>query len=522
MMGNCTTTDLSLEASGDHLHFADPFIAKPQNICCIGAGYVGSPTSTVIAFKNPDINVHVVDLNESRIQAWNSNELPVTEPDLLPLVQITRDGTHERRPNLRFSTNITQAIKEADLVFIAVNTPLKISDRNAHQALDISCVEAAAKTIAQASTSDKIVVEKSTVPCGTSKSIQRTLTAMGKPGIRFDVISNPEFLAEGTAVSDLLNPDRILIGSQQHPRSVQAAKTLSYVYEGWIPKERILFINTRSAELTKLAANALLAQRVSSINALSAICETAGADIEEVALACGLDTRIGSRMLKASLGYGGSCLKKDVLTLACFADDLGCHQIGSYWRSVDEMNESQKSRFTERIVKRMNNSLVGTTFAVFGCAFKKDTGDIRESPGVSLIADLLAKGAQAAVYDPKVRPSQLLQALRKMPLLREAGEAWKCNLRICTSAYDACEDAHGVVIATDCDEFSNRMRSAESEAGSDMLSNGTQKRVNWCKIARGMRNPKLVFDGRNIVDTEQLTRFEMEVHMVGKRSAGLL
>lgn len=491
-------------------------IRTPKKVCCIGAGYVGGPISAMIACKNPDIEVHVVDIDETQIQAWKSDVLPVTEPDLLPIVRSSRDGTNGRPPNLRFSTNVAQAINDADLIFIAVNTPPKKFGRGAQQALDISYVEAAAEAIARASTTDKVVVEKSTVPCGTSDSIKRIFAATGQPGVHFDVISNPEFLAEGTAVADLLSPDRVLIGSDQDAAGLRAARVVSSIYESWIPTDRIIFMNTQSAELTKLAANALLAQRISSINALSAICEKTNANVDEVAFACGLDMRIGPNMLKASLGFGGSCLKKDVLTLAHLADELDLSHIGSYWRSIDDINELQKSRFIDKIVKKMNNTLVRKKVTVLGCAFKKGTGDIRESPGVSLIADLLAEQAQISVYDPKVQHTHLLRVLSQMPKLSQGSDAWMQKLSMCPSIYTACDGAHAIVIATEREEFADRKDTSNgttiSTTSQPVLATG----VDWAKISLAMRHPKLLFDGHNIVNDQALAKLGIEVHMIGK------
>jgi UDPglucose 6-dehydrogenase len=524
------------------------------NICCIGAGYVGGPTSSVIACKNPGIAVHVVDRNEDRIRAWLSDDLPITEPDLLEVVKTARDGTDGRPPNLRFSTNVEQAIADADLIFIAVNTPTKSSGYGAHQALDIAHVESAVETIARVASTDKIVVEKSTVPCGTSRSINEILTGLGQPGVRIDVLSNPEFLAEGTAVRNLLRPDRVLIGSESTERGLRARDALSAIYRSWVPAERVVLMNLQSAELAKLAANALLAQRISSINALSAICEETGADIEEVAMACGLDTRIGPGMLRASVGFGGSCFKKDVLTLAHFSDTLGLSMIGSYWRSVNSINEFQKSRFAERIVRRMNNTLIGKKVAVLGCAFKKNTGDIRESAAISLLAGLIAEQAHVAVYDPLVKPQELLEALERA--IGAGMSQFLTKLDICPSAYDTCDQAHAVVIATEWDEFSNRdgskasshlqnpatvryMRASPSSSGvceeADACSESTgsegmltpatyasssedttTSRLDWSRIADSLKHPKLVFDGRNIVDHRRLASLGLRVEAVGK------
>ncbi|KAJ9653941.1 hypothetical protein H2198_006929 [Neophaeococcomyces mojaviensis] len=380
-----------------------------RNICCIGAGHVGGPTSTVIAFQNPDITIVVTDKDEERISAWKTAGLPVEEPGLLDLVRISRDGTDGRAPNLFFSSDIDKVICDARIVFVAVNVPTNATSLD-NEALDTSSVEATVKRIARCSTSDKIIVLKSTVPCGTSRRMRALLNNLRQPGVRFEILSNPEFLAEGTAVSNLLHPDRVLIGSEQDVNGLRANRALRYLYQKWVPRERIVSVQTESAELAKLAANVFLAQRLSSINALSFLCAETGADIKEVAMACGLDKRIGSAMLRPSLGFGGSCLKKDVFALGHLSDSLELRNIGSYWRSINKINESQKSRFLQRILWRLE-PLTDPRVAVLGAAFKKGTSDVRGSTAVDLIATLTVKGFNVSVYDPKVRKADLLDAL---------------------------------------------------------------------------------------------------------------
>lgn len=443
----------------------------------------------------------------------------MAEPALLPIVQTCRDGTNGTRPNLSFSTNIAQAIKEADLIFITVDTPANTTENGSDGTLDISRVLAVAEQIATFSLTDKIIVQKSTVPPGTSDTIKQILTTSGQPGIRFDVLSNPEFLAEGSAIPNLLQPDRVLIGSDQDVHGLQAARCLSSVYESWIPKDRIIFMNTASAELAKLAANALLAQRVSSINALSAICEEVGADVEAVATACGMDSRIGSGMLRASLGYGGSCFGKDVLALSKLSDDLGLCRVGSYWRSSDEINEFQKSRFTARVLKGMEDISEPRMVAVLGCSYKQGTDDVRGSPAVSLLAALLIAGAQVAVYDPMVQCPQLLKALSEQSRPKLDSDAWKERLSMCSTAYVACGNAHAIVIATDWDEFSNRKDISENifQPPTSNITNGNNC-IDWQQVASSMQYPKLFFDGRNVVDDQKLQKLGFDVHMIGKVS----
>ncbi|KAL3428417.1 nucleotide sugar dehydrogenase [Phlyctema vagabunda] len=520
-------------------------LPKIRSICCIGAGYVGGPTCSVIASKNPDIKVTIVDLNQARIDAWKSDDIPIHEPNLLETVKIGRDGSEGRAPNLFFTTNVDQALEEADLIFIAVNTPTKTSGYGANQALDLSYVESAVERIAHVCRSDKIIVEKSTVPCGTARIVTEILTNINRHDVHFDVLSNPEFLAEGTAIKNLENPDRILIGSDTTPRGLQARAALADLYASWVPRDRIIGMNIFSAELAKLAANALLAQRVSSINALSAICEATGADIDEVAFAVGLDTRIGPRMLRASVGFGGSCLKKDVLNLAHFSDTLELPEIGSYWRSVNDINENQKSRFSVRIIRRLHNTLTDKRIAMLGVAFKKDTGDLRESAAISILASLISEEAQVAIYDPQVKPGDLWPLLEK-----EMGRKRETFTRvsICSSAYEACDQAHAVVIATEWDEFSNkdahrpRFNNAEQHAAqpeeseSDQSSSSSSviltpttasvdeghaqgQKLDWERVADMMRYPRLVFDGRNVVDPLKLRKLGLQVECIGKSRA---
>ena len=371
-----------------------------MKICCIGAGYVGGPTMAVIAQKAPDIRVTVVDLNQDRIDAWNSETLPIYEPGMDAVV---KEG---RGRNLFFSTNVVEEIIAADIVFVAVNTPTKTYGVGAGKAADLRFIESVARTIAEVATSDKIIVEKSTIPVKTAETIKKILAANTR-GLNFQVLSNPEFLAEGTAVADLHHPDRVLIGGERNPAGEKAMQTLVDVYAHWVPRDRIITTNLWSSELSKLVANAFLAQRISSINSISALCEATDADVDEVARAIGYDSRIGPKFLKASVGFGGSCFQKDILNLVYLCESFGLPEVAAYWNAVVAMNDWQKSRFATRIVKTLFNTVAGKRIAIWGFAFKKDTNDTRESAAISVCKDLLAEMAEVVVYDPKVPASKI-------------------------------------------------------------------------------------------------------------------
>lgn len=544
--------------------------SRVRNICCIGAGYVGGPTCAVIANRNRDIDVTVVDLSQSRIDAWNSDQLPIYEPGLHEMVQLPRKGDDTRRQNLFFSTDVAGAIQKADLIFISVNTPTKTVGVGAGRASDVAYVEAAARQIAEVATSDKIVVEKSTVPVGTADSIRGIFDAIARPDVNFQVLSNPEFLAEGTAINDLLSPDRILIGSEADADALDAANALADVYASWIPRERILTVNVWSSELAKLAANCMLAQRISSINSLSALCEAAGADIEELSHAVGLDARIGPKFLKASVGFGGSCFKKDVLNLVYIAESLHLPEVAAYWKSVVDVNEWQKERFTKRIIKALNNTMSGKKVAVLGFAYKKDTGDTRESAAIGCIGQMIAENAKVAIYDPKVSEQQILRDLER----EHEPEVIKRCVTVCSGPYSACDGAAALVVLTEWDLFkTDRLStplplaleslrigppaqspsshstdsSSQSDAnssegdtheerqhmvdtpltdpGSPLLDDDGKtptkadgpKRLDWHKIARLMRRPRLVFDGRNVVEGVKLESLGFVVQGIGKK-----
>ncbi|MBE7179793.1 MAG: nucleotide sugar dehydrogenase [Terriglobus roseus] len=467
-----------------------------------------------MAAKNPDVQVTVVDLSVKRIEAWKSTDLPIYEPGLYEQVTMARDS---KSPNLFFSTDVERSIAEAELIFVSVNTPTKTMGAGAGLGSDTSYVESAIRTIARVSTSDKIVVEKSTVPVRTAESMREVLKAIGKPGVHFEVLSNPEFLAEGTAIRDLLSPDRVLIGSLLNEQGQQAAAALAQVYASWVPRERIITMNLWSSELAKLAANALLAQRISSINALSAVCEATGADIDEIAYAVGTDSRIGPKMLKASVGFGGSCFKKDVLSLAYISESLHLPEVAAYWKSVVEINEYQKDRFTKRIIRCLYNTLNNKKVAVLGYAYKKDTGDTRESAAISIIEALVAEGARVHIYDPQVKEEQIWQDIEQFKGARGGVRQY---VEVRRDVYAACEDAHAIIILTEWDEFSNKAIVPAKAGANGTAAAPQKKRMDWEKIAETMDKPSFVFDGRNIVDAAKLEELGFRVECIGKPGSG--
>ena len=450
-----------------------------MKICCIGAGYVGGPTMAMIALKAPDVEVRVVDMNAARIAAWSSATLPVYEPGLDEVVRKTRGR------NLHFSTDVKGAIAEADIVFVAVNTPTKSYGVGAGRAADLRFIESVARTIAECANGPKIIVEKSTIPVKTAETIKDILAANGR-GIRFQVLSNPEFLSEGTAVADLLDPDRVLIGGERTPEGAAAMAALADIYARWVPRERIITTNLWSSELSKLVANAFLAQRISSINSISALCEATGADVDEVANAIGRDSRIGPKFLKASVGFGGSCFQKDILNLVYLCEHFGLPEVASFWEGVVRMNEWQKHRFTARIVKALYNSVADKKIAVLGFAFKKDTNDTRESAAIAVCRDLIAEQARVTVYDPKVPESEIRRDVL-------GGDGAGALLTVAASAYDAAVGAHALAIATEWDEF---------------------KSLDFERIYGVMSKPAFIFDGRNILDLQKL-------RAIGFRAAGI-
>jgi UDPglucose 6-dehydrogenase len=460
-----------------------------SSICCIGAGYVGGPTMTVIAHKCPHIKVTVVDINPERIARWNAEnleELPVYEPGLAELVQ------QSRGKNLFFSTEVEKAIDEAEMIFISVNTPTKTYGKGKGQAADLKYIELSARTIAKVATGDKIVVEKSTLPVRTAQALKNILENTGN-GVKFEILSNPEFLAEGTAIEDLLNADRVLIGGDNTPSGQAAKDALSAIYAQWLPKERILQTNVWSSELSKLVANAFLAQRVSSINAISALCEKTDANIDEVARAIGQDSRIGPKFLKASVGFGGSCFQKDILNLVYIAKSYGLDEVADYWEQVILMNDYQKRRFADRIIRTLYNTVSGKKIAFFGWAFKKDTNDTRESAAIYIADALIEERAHITVFDPKVTRAQMLNDLNQLGTRTlEENEQY---LTVSNDPYQASDAAHAIALLTEWDQF---------------------KTLDYERIYEKMLKPAFVFDGRRLLDREQLKSLGFRMYTIGE------
>ncbi|MGJ8655505.1 MAG: UDP-glucose 6-dehydrogenase [Akkermansiaceae bacterium] len=456
-----------------------------KKICCIGAGYVGGPTMAMIAAKCPDIEVSVVDINEARIAAWNSDELPVYEPGLDEIVQGSRGK------NLFFSTKVDEAIVDADIIFVSVGTPTKTYGAGAGKAADLVYIEGAARMIAKVAKGPKIIVEKSTIPVRTAEALKTILEANSEEG-SFQVLSNPEFLAEGTAIDDLSSPDRILIGGDPCAEGQAAVAALASVYGTWIPDERIIRTNLWSSELSKLVANAFLAQRISSINSISALCERTEADVDEVANAIGMDSRIGPKFLKASVGFGGSCFQKDLLNLVYLSGHFGLPEVADYWQAVINMNEWQKERFSTKIVQTLFNTVRGKKIGIWGFAFKKDTNDTRESAAIYVCRDLIAEGANVAIYDPQVGAEQILFDLEYLGIEREQLEK---QITFCDSCEEAAKDAHGVAVLTEWDEF---------------------KTVDYKKIYDEMFKPAFLFDGRNIIDASAVRKVGFNFYSIGK------
>lgn len=422
---------------------------KITNICCIGAGYVGGPTMAIIAQKCPDIKVHVVDLNEKRIADWNDpdiQKIPIYEPGLGQVV------AEARGRNLFFSTQVDQAIDEAQMIFICVNTPTKTYGTGKGMAADLKYIELCARQIARVATTDKIVVEKSTLPVRTAEALKSILHNTGN-GVQFQILSNPEFLAEGTAVEDLMDPDRVLIGGDTTPEGEKAIQALADIYAHWVKRERILTTNVWSSELSKLTANAFLAQRVSSINAISELCEKTEANVEEVARAIGMDSRIGPKFLKASVGFGGSCFQKDILNLVYIAKSYGLTEVADYWEQVVIMNDHQKQRFARNIVSTLFNTISGKKVAFLGWAFKKDTNDSRESAAIYVADALMNEQAQIAVHDPKVGQAQMWADVDYLDT--RSSDQNHALLKAYADPYEACKDAHAIAVMTEWDAFAS-------------------------------------------------------------------
>ena len=448
-----------------------------SNILCIGAGYVGGPTMAMIAYKCPHHRVAVVDINEARIAAWQSAHLPIYEPGLDELVRATLNK------NLFFSTDVDRHIAEADIIFVSVNTPTKTFGQGAGKAADLQHWEKTARQILKNSTSPKIVVEKSTLPVRTAYAMERILNANSK-GLYFDVVSNPEFLAEGSAIRDLQNPDRVLIGARETPSGRKALQAIVDIYAEWVPREQIITTNLWSSELSKLVANAFLAQRISSINAISALCEKTEADVSEVAYAIGTDSRIGPRFLQASVGFGGSCFKKDILNLVYLCEYYGLPEVAAYWEQVVAMNEYQQSRFVSNMVSSMFNTVANKRIALFGAAFKANTSDTRESPALTVCRSLLEERAEVVMSDPRALDNARadLGDLAKQVIFE-------------ADPYVAARDAHAIAVMTEWSVFTE---------------------LDYQAIYRSMAKPAFIFDGRNILNHHKLFNIGFNVYAIGK------
>ncbi len=450
-----------------------------KHILCIGAGYVGGPTMAVIADRCKDYIVTVVDINQARIDAWNSDNLPIYEPGLDEVVKRCRGR------NLFYSTNVEKGIKEADIIFVSVNTPTKTFGTGAGKAADLQYLEKTARNIVEFADRDKIVVEKSTLPVRTAQAMSRILQSNTK-GLNFPVVSNPEFLAEGTAIADLENPDRVLIGGLETPEGKAAVAAVADIYANWVSRENILTTNLWSSELTKLVSNALLAQRISSINSISALCEKTEANVYEVAAAAGKDTRIGSKFLKASIGFGGSCFKKDILNLVYLCEYYGLPEVAAYWEQVVKMNNFQAKRFVKNMLGNMFNTVTGKKIAIFGFAFKADTGDTRESPACEVCLQLLQEHAKLAIHDPKALDNA------KLDLAEVAGD-----IEYVEDPYEAAKGSHAIAVMTEWKQFSA---------------------LDYKKIFDSMEKPAFIFDGRNILDHQALYEMGFNVFAIGKKS----
>lgn len=467
---------------------------KVDKICCIGAGFVGGPTMSVIALKCPNIKVTVVDINQEKIDAWNGelDKLPVYEPGLAEIIKKVRNV------NLFFSTDIDKAIDDSQMIFMAVNTPIKTSGEGKGYAADLQYIEKSAKQIALASRSDKIIIEKSTLPVRTAEKVKEILELNKKHEISFEVLSNPEFLAEGTAINDLFKSDRVLIGGENTKKGRNAIKQLFNIYNKWIPKSKILTTNVWSSELSKLVSNAMLAQRISSINSISALCEKTGADIDEVSEAVGLDKRIGNKFLKSSIGFGGSCFKKDILNLVYIARSYGLDDVAAYWESVVEINSYQTLRLANKVLEYVKSD-DELSITVLGWAFKKDTNDSRESASIYLTNKLLSEEIKINIYDPMVESSKIIDDLQNI-LIENSFNDSKIKkilkrVKIFDDMYNSLINASGVVICTEWDEFYE---------------------ANWNRIFGKMKSPKYVFDGRNLLNISKLKQIGFKTYSIGK------
>ena len=467
-----------------------------KNICCIGAGYVGGPTMAMMASTCPNLIFNVVDINKERIAAWNNEDLsklPIFEPGLREIIASSRNK------NLFFSSAIKKAIESADIIFISVNTPTKTKGVGAGKSSDLKWVEACAREVAKYAKGHTIVVEKSTLPVRTAELIQEILysseTNFNRKKTSFSVLSNPEFLAEGTAINDLENPDRVLIGGEDQ----KAMFLLGEIYKTWVPADKILFTNIWSSELAKLTSNAFLAQRISSINSISAICEVTGADIREVSRAIGKDTRIGSKFLESGPGFGGSCFKKDILNLVYLAEHYGLTEVAKFWEEVVNINRWNQSRISKIVVEKLFGSIAQKKIVILGFAFKANTNDTRESAAIQICKDLISEGAELIIHDPKVNPLQIQNDLQIEPLSKRNVENitlinnktghWRVSKNL-----DIFENAHAVLVLTEWDEYKN---------------------IKWENVIKKMVKPAWVFDSRSIVNIELVKKAGLHLWRLG-------
>tara|TARA_B100001250_G_scaffold224022_1_gene192089 strand:+ start:1168 stop:2553 length:1386 start_codon:yes stop_codon:yes gene_type:complete len=448
---------------------------KINNICCIGAGYVGGPTMAVIAQKNPNITVTVVDINENRIEAWNSSnfdELPIYEPGLADVVKEARGR------NLFFSSDVNNSIVNSEMIFISVNTPTKTSGEGKGFAADLKYIEKCAKQIADVAITDKIVVEKSTVPVRTSEKIKKILKSNKK--VNFQILSNPEFLAEGTAMRDLEIPDRVIIGGDNTKKGNEAIQALVEIYSSWVPIDNILTTNLWSSELSKLTANAFLAQRISSINSLSELCEETGADIEEVSKAIGMDSRIGNKFLKTSVGFGGSCFQKDILNLVYIARSTGLEKVANYWEQILIINSHQRNRFANKIKSLIDKKSFSKNVSILGWSFKKDTNDTRESAAIYVSDNLIKSNINLNIYDPKVQEDQIIFDLNNLNKNERMNSEY---VFVHDNPIDCINEANIIALLTEWDEFNT---------------------YDWTEIYDKMNKPAYIFDGRNILNKNEI------------------
>jgi UDPglucose 6-dehydrogenase len=448
-----------------------------KNILCIGAGYVGGPTMAMIAYKCPQCNVTVVDIDKERIKQWNSDALPIYEPGLDELVKARRGK------NLFFSTDIEKGITESEIIFVSVNTPTKVFGAGAGMAADLQYWEKTAREIKRYAHSHKIIIEKSTLPVKTALAMERILNSSAHSN-HFDVLSNPEFLAEGTAMKDLAEPDRVLIGSKETESGIKAREELVEIYTTWVPRERIITSNIWSSELSKLVANAFLAQRISSINSITGLCEKTDADVNEVAQAVGMDSRVGNKFLQASVGFGGSCFKKDILNLVYLCRSYGLDEAARYWEDIITINEHQKERFVHSMLGAMFNTLAGKRICLLGFAFKANTGDTRESPAIAIAKRLVEERAQLVLTDPKA----LTNAMKDL-------EGLEGDIRYVEDPYEACNGCDALAVMTEWDLY---------------------KGLDYKRIYRAMAEPAFIFDGRNILEHKRLFEMGFNVYPIGK------